>query len=364
MTSSTVEDRIKVQEWTKTVGAPDSYWIGNSWIPAEGSRLYTTREIGLLFGSQCTLFVGDSLQRRIADTLNLLLKDASENLHYHDVYGSAFTDEYFNSKKHDRGFVERSVPNPESWSSHEYVEESTTGCLNTDWRPLLENVNEFALEYSNKPRYAKHNVIVIGSTVWDVDGSSRIKRNATQIRQNVRRTVSLLSEHVLSHVDLVVWKSSGWCANCPWAGEEGKRGRGDNYRIFAANDEAEKAIKELNDPNFVYLDWGREILPRSIGSLRLASSDGNKYHYGLGARLQLAQMLSETYDHHFPDSLPTRVSGSHSPNLKVSERQNPGTDMSECFYRIRMAINLLFGIGVLLFGWKKLGRMEQRSLRP
>ena len=75
-------------------------------------------------------------------------------------------------------------------------------------------------------------------------------------------------------------------------------GRGDNYKVFAANDQARKSIQELNSTNIVYLDWAREVLPRSIGDSRLKSTDGNPYHYGLEPRLQFLQMLSEIYDHH------------------------------------------------------------------
>ena len=53
----------------------------------------------------------------------------------------------------------------------------------------------------------------------------------------------------------------------------------------------------MNLTNFIYLDWSREILPRSFGNERLRSNDRNPYHYGLQPRLQFLQMLSEVYDH-------------------------------------------------------------------
>ena len=77
---ATLEEQVR--NWTQTVGAPHSHWIGDTWIPAPGSRLYTPREIGTLFARKCTLFVGDSLQRRAADTLHLLLQDARQKDHY------------------------------------------------------------------------------------------------------------------------------------------------------------------------------------------------------------------------------------------------------------------------------------------
>ena len=126
--------------------------------------------------------------------------------------------------------------------------------------------------------------------------------NAIQIRQHINKTIHILHENVPDSV-LIVWKSSGWCASCGWAGDEKVRGKANNYRIYAANDEAQKVIEHLGAPNLVYLDWGREILPRSIGNLRLASNDGNKFHYGLEARLQFLQMLTELYDHQDPTIL-------------------------------------------------------------
>ena len=275
----------QVQNWTQTVGEPRSHWIGDTWIPAQGSRVYSPREIGTLFSRKCTLFVGDSLQRRAADTLHFLLQDATQNDHYHDVREDVFPHEYFGTKKHDRGYTEHFIEDPTNSTTH--------GCLTTDWRPRLNDVNVFAKEFTNSTKLSKHDVVVVGSTVWDVD--TKRKPNAIRIRQHINKTIHILHENVPDSV-LIVWKSSGWCASCGWAGDEKVRGKANNYRIYAANDEAQKVIEHLGAPNLVYLDWGREILPRSIGNLRLASNDGNKFHYGLEARLQFLQMLTELYD--------------------------------------------------------------------
>ena len=50
---------------------------------------------------------------------------------------------------------------------------------------------------------------------------------------------------------------------------------------------------QFSSPNFVYLDWAREVLPRSIGVDKISSHDGNPYHYGLEPRLQFLRMLAE-----------------------------------------------------------------------
>ena len=151
----------------KLVGEPRSHWIGNQWIPAEGSRLYTTDEIRQIFQQECTLFVGDSLQRRAADTLHLMLTTNTNSSHTPDVQDKVFTDEYFSQKKHDRGFRQRNIQPPSAVDGA--VGTRRTGCIDTDWRPLFENVNTFADDFSNQTDvYGNYTVLVIGTTIWDV----------------------------------------------------------------------------------------------------------------------------------------------------------------------------------------------------
>ena len=114
----------------------------------------------------------------------------------------------------------------------------------------------------------------------------------------VNRTIFKLGTELPSSL-LIVWKSSGWCYNCGWTPVDTKRNNGDNYKVFAVNDQAKKSIESMNLTNFVFLDWSREVLPRSLGSDRLISNDNNPYHYGYQPRLQFLQMLAEVlYDRH------------------------------------------------------------------
>lgn len=285
-----------VQEIQKLIGESKSHWIGSQWIPAEGSHLYTTDELKDIFSQEeCTLFVGDSLQRRAADTLSLMISSAADDMnHISDVKDSVFTSEYFNQKKHDRGFKRRTIS-----KKNDTVESSNgarVGCIDTDWRPLLEDVNQFSIDYQNQTEvYDGYTTIVIGSTIWDVVGSSRRRTSAEQLRSLVNETIYTLATAIPPSIR-VVWKSSGWCLDCTWTPDENKVNRGDNYKVYAANDQARQSIEAMNSSNFIYLDWAREILPRSLGTDRLRSTDRNPYHYGLAPRLQFLQMLAEVYD--------------------------------------------------------------------
>jgi hypothetical protein len=276
------------------VGEPRSHWIGDQWIPAEGSRLYTTDEIRSLFQRECTLFVGDSLQRRAADTLHIMLT-TSDRTHTPDVHNDVFTNEFFNNGRHDRGFKKRHITVPQA-SSNETSSNGRTGCVDTDWRPLLEDVNSFVDDFGNKTDvYSDYSAVVLGSTIWDVVGSKHRHTSAKMVRHLVNETIFKLHNSLPQSV-FIVWKGAGWCDNCPWTANEELKSRGNNYKIYAMNDQARTTIESLNSSNLIYLPWAREILPRSIGKDRLRSTDGNPYHYNLQPRLQFLQMLSEVYD--------------------------------------------------------------------
>jgi hypothetical protein len=127
-------------------------------------------------------------------------------------------------------------------------------------------------------------------------GSSRWHTSASMVCHCINETISILLEGLPSNIT-IVWKSSGWCNNCPWTPDENKRGHdGDNYKMYAANQEVENIAASINARNLLFLDWGRKVLPRSLGMDRLISNDGNPYHYGLIPRLQLLQMLAIQLD--------------------------------------------------------------------
>jgi len=49
-------------------------WIGNTYVPSTG-RLYSTSEIASIFKDRCVLVLGDSLGRRLATSLAIMLKE-------------------------------------------------------------------------------------------------------------------------------------------------------------------------------------------------------------------------------------------------------------------------------------------------
>lgn len=335
-------------EITKLIGEPKSHWIDQQWIPEEGSHLYTPDELREVFSQECTLFVGDSLQRRAADTLHLMLSSSNKS-HIADIKSAVFPGEYFMQVKHDRGFGKRTIRAPYDMDNNSTNSDESgapakrLGCVDTNWAPLLADVHEFCRNYTNPATeeidYSEYTTIVVGATIWDVVGNSRRRTSAQEIRKLINETIHDLVQTVPPSVT-IIWKSSGWCYDCSWTPDETKLNHADNYKIYAANDQAKLSIQEINASNLIYLDWAREVLPRSIGWTRLRSWDRNPYHYGLAPRLQFLQMLADVYTRRKQSQISSSVEGAKSDcpqiqlmptlemfQLKVQTRQLQGSTL-------------------------------------
>jgi hypothetical protein len=262
--------------------APLFSWVGNTWL--SGERAYTVEEMRVLFADECTLFVGDSLQRRGGDTLFLLL----DNKDTHDIPTSIFTDKYFNSKQKDRGRMERPVPGATRSGS----------CLDFEWRPTLADLVNFTTDFVATPEiYDKYTLVIAGSAVWDSCRQYRL--DAPEVSRRTNSTINALQDLVVKKQKnfSVIWKTSGWA----------DADDGTNDKIRAANEQAISSIEQIQKENppdishqLTYLDWGKHVYARSFSDRRILSGDGNPYHYGLEPRLVLLQMLSLELDKRKP----------------------------------------------------------------
>jgi hypothetical protein len=115
--------------------------------------------------------------------------------------------------------------------------------------------------------------------------------------------------------------------------------RGDNYKVAAANEQAEATIKEINQTDrLIFVDWAREILPRSLGDDRLKSNDQNPYHYGLTPRLIFLQMISHVIDTQIQQKknhLQQRQQQDHAQENSTLESLSNGPNNRETISTIR-----------------------------
>ena len=298
--ASTADDDEKEQLFqalTELVGPPVGTWKGDQWRDSQ-NRVYDIDRIQRIFSRECILFVGDSLQRRAADTLHqVLLQGTLEIKEPRDLFHK--------SKKHDRGF--RSLDGPSG------------GCIDIDWRPSLQDIESFAQDAHNATiPYRDYTLIVVGSNIWDTVTTISARNSARNVRHATTRAIQALAS---TRPDtLTVWKTGGWTQDhCPLVRDENRRRRCLSDKIVAGNAQAMATIAALNNTHYAGLDWGREILPKSLGKRRLAASDNNPHHYGLAARIQFLQMLAGFLEDRRPKgyysgALPGRL----QPSLQAS----------------------------------------------
>ena len=264
--------------------SPPSTWIGSTWISGEG-RMYSVEDMRTLFGAECTLFVGDSLQRRAGDTLYDILSSNDS----HDINETAF--DGMNQKYKDRGRKERVLEGG--------------GCLDFEWRPTLPDMVNFTVDYDLQPElYGKYTLVVAGSVIWDSCRQSRLK--ASQVENRTSLAIDALAETLVPKNVSWIWKTGGWCHNCRDA---------TNAKVAAGNNMAMSKIQQMHrqQPStknqITYVDWGKHVHARSILDSRILSGDNNPYHYGLEPRLVLLQMLSSALHRRRPDLLSPRGVG-------------------------------------------------------
>ena len=304
----TKNDEEILDVMTALVGEPKSHWMGNTWIPQEGYRLYTTDEMRRIFQHENTLFAGDSLQRRVADTLCTVLTTRRQTsmysektdayTHTHDVYKKVLAKEKcFLKDNKNLGYEDAFLPPALNASGAKVA---------FDWRPLLKQLHDdFASDFGNQTfaeRYVNVTLLIVSSTIWDVHLSARYHTSAQDIGQQMKELVLKLHKAIPSNT-LVVFKTAGWCSSCPWNLTEAKRSVAENQKVYAANHELQKTVAALQSPNRITIDWAREVLPRSIGNFKIVAEDDNPYHYGIEGRLQFLQMLTSVLDGRKPEIL-------------------------------------------------------------
>ena len=299
------------RDLTERVGPPTGSWNGDQWSDSR-NETFTFERIRDVFTGECILFIGDSLQRRAADTLHQVLLQGTLEM---EEPGNLFA-----GKACDRGFRQLDLEGG--------------GCIDIDWRPMLQDIEQFALDTYNasiSERYrSNYTLIVAGSNIWDTVASRTIRTSVNDMRESTDRAIRALTK---ARPDpLIVWKTGGWTQErCPLIHDENQKTRCTSDKILAGNAQARETIASLNNTTqqVVVLDWAREILPRSLGSHRLSSNDRNPHHYGLAARIQflqqLAGLLEEQQELQEPpkeDPKPVVTSGLDLPTLQGAQFLN------------------------------------------
>lgn len=295
--------RIHPQEkegWRETSTMDDGNitWIGNTWIPPPGSRLYSAKEMYAFFSKQSVLFVGDSTLRRAYATLYGILNATITHTTTMDIYGDGPPPVIETNVLDDPSVIDinkRQVTERPCWFRNHSL------C-----RPMPGSSGEHRLDYVKagcvgdmfdffqgsrfRAIQKDYSILVTSGGTWDTsfNTASTCRRRPAQLDN-----LMILLQTVQSPSLSVIWRTAGF-SNYPRDVER-------NASLFVL-DFNRKAISQIRDfataclkdtgqeSKLTYIDWGKAIFPRSFGQKERLHGD-TPMHYGLEARLLFIQML-------------------------------------------------------------------------
>jgi hypothetical protein len=266
-------------------------WIGNSWIPPPGWRIYSASELRNFYRDKSILWIGDSMARRAATLLyGILNTTESSHVSIGAIDGKSISDPDENSCRGWRNPNAKSLcrvmPGGSRWGGKFLLRGAV--CLGEVEKLLSKEVS------GQSRATADVDIIIVSLGIWEAarsntcNGNSRYNPKKISMLQMQSETISLL-EKLQSPRRSIVWRTSGYT-------DTGKRediinemnGKAMDQMDKFASGEASRSPKRTS--NLTYVDWGGAIHPRSIGKARIK---GDHYaHYGLTARFVLIQMIT------------------------------------------------------------------------
>lgn len=277
-------------EVQELVGQPTYSLVDGVWVPPPGRKLFTPNEFYELFRDESILFLGDSTQRRPADTLHILIENRNNTSGTVPYYLYEWSS---NKKHHTRVFGETPNVNQNTRSYNALL--PYRGRIDNIFFPVYQNViGKYHYDFRRN-----HTIIIAGVGAWD---NQKVGHSSNELVSLVNESIYHLHREVPSSV-LLFWKTCGWAKGFHWNYQEPDvKNYGSNYQVYLANKVAKEAIESINADNFKLLDWSREILPYSFET-RISSGmqaedtlsgrkDGVPWHMGVKARMLLLQMLA------------------------------------------------------------------------
>ena len=274
-------------------------WIGNSWVPPSGWRLFSAAEMLQLYHNKSMLWVGDSTTRRCALTLYGILQSPSDAIPKSQIDSASVIDvnkgvvtepcyRYGNNTEIPITHC-RLMPKLSGDSS------STNDTLFTIYKsPCLANLESFLLQElapsTTMAVTTDYNLLIIGQGIWEAVRKSdciRIAGNRS-MEEVYGATFDLLEQLSDQRPDLlIVWRTSGFH-------QDGLNSDVvhylNEYAMLRIEEWAKRLMQQGRTTNFVYVNFGKTIESRSFGNDRIRGD--MKPHYGLEARYSLLQMLA------------------------------------------------------------------------
>lgn len=293
-------------------------WMGNQWIPPEGWRLYSAREMQTYFAKHSILFVGDSLARRFYNTFYHILNTTDLD----NIRGNAVE----NSIYWKRGSKGQKRPDPESCTNVRRFatdnNDNSTAALENDLYRLRKCRKSPGMALSDddkdhhyywdvvqlvchhhvrdlirddlgcQRRYTRgYSIVLIATGMWEIADNMANRKHCdaggggafpTGTYARLAELLEILPQWS-TPTTRIVWRTNG-------------------YQSHGINQDVSTRINNMvrerfrQDNNLVLADWGTAMLPRSFHADRIVGDI--EYHYGLEARLALIQILMNAMVEH------------------------------------------------------------------
>eukprot|EP00980_Cylindrotheca_fusiformis_P007407 scaffold1527_cov107-Cylindrotheca_fusiformis.AAC.2 len=260
-----------------------------AWDPPPGNRAFSAQELYEIFNKHCIAFVGDSLQRRAADTLHAIIE-------HRNTSSQNYTFSYFWKPRDGHGHYTRMIgaEPPRTSPRGFYKKKCEPGTIDSVWAPRYEGL----LRYKYDKEYT---IIVTGIGAWV---------NSDYSPNEVMRKVNQSIHHIHKVVPkstIVIWRSGTWNLGSPWnyvRSNEMVTSKS-NYLMHCSNQAAKETINNINADNLFYIDWAKEILPYSFSqriptNMMAEDDDHSAWHVGPKARALLLQMIASDVAAHHP----------------------------------------------------------------
>tara|TARA_B110000305_G_C19388828_1_gene613686 strand:+ start:196 stop:1173 length:978 start_codon:yes stop_codon:yes gene_type:complete len=159
LTSKVIRSDCKEEDRAIGCNKSDSYiegcfgqWLGDYYVPASG-RLYSSQDFRDVFtDDKCVLILGDSLARRLAASLAIIISNDQENNNDNDISNDMMDDiDFLLVGKHSRRSYDDSV---------------TAKCLMFKWAPKLSNIRDI-ISTLDKNEFSEFTDIIIAVGMHD-----------------------------------------------------------------------------------------------------------------------------------------------------------------------------------------------------
>lgn len=289
------------------------------WSPPSNRRILTADELYDVFSKECVAFLGDSTERRAADTLQILLSNR------HNVSGIQKYYHWYDNTHEDNYRVNLV-------DGVKRTKECFPGTIDSVHLPTYDKILTFRYPHEYQKNYS---IIVASTGPWNQKAGPKSPK---ETREHIRRVITHLYNEIPDDV-VLIWKTGVWSWHGDWIELKDNETIavsklvGNNYLVHYANQVAKETILAINSTRLLLLDFAREICPYSWEyrlPTNMAAEDEDRvtWHYGAKARLLLAQMVGWEVASYRNNTLP---SGGFGNGRGIESDKNNSQNSRETF---------------------------------